>query len=58
MSGRGYISDEPDRTCQFCGKVAECRPYGPKGEDVCFLCGMKNKEAAEKQFCKRVLGET
>lgn len=57
MSGKGYIADEPDRRCELCGKVAECRPYGPHGEQVCFACGMKDEEAAKRQFSKRVLGE-
>ncbi|KKL27727.1 hypothetical protein LCGC14_2382230, partial [marine sediment metagenome] len=29
--------------CEWCGKEAELRPYGPKGENVCFSCGMKDK---------------
>ena len=57
MSGRGYIAAEDDRECELCGKVTECRPYGPNGEDVCYDCGMKDKEAAKRQFAARVLGE-
>ena len=57
MSGPGYISAEDDRRCELCGKVAECRPYGPHGEQVCFECGMKNEEAAKRHFSARVLGE-
>src|SRR4051812_45770324 len=45
MSGRGFISVEKDRRCELCGTIAECRPYGPKGEHVCFDCGMKDSEA-------------
>ena len=33
----------------MCGKVTECRPYGPNGEQVCFPCGMKDKEAAMRR---------
>lgn len=57
MSGKGYIADEPDSTCELCGIVAETRPYGPKGERVCFDCGMKDEAVAKRQFAKRVLGE-
>jgi len=36
--------------CQLCGKKEELRPYGPNGEFVCFECGMKDEEAAKRQF--------
>jgi hypothetical protein len=54
---KGFIAEEEDRRCELCGKVDECRPYGPHGEDVCFDCAMKDEKAAERQFAKRVLGE-
>lgn len=38
--------------CDLCGKVDELRPYGPNGENVCFDCGMKDEEAAARQFAK------
>jgi hypothetical protein len=28
--------------CELCGKVDELRPYGPKGERICFDCGQKD----------------
>lgn len=40
--------------CDLCGKVAELRPYGPKGEKVCFDCGMKDEAAAERGFRERM----
>ncbi len=57
MSGKGYITEEPDRRCELCGAVEECRPYGPKGEQVCFACMLKDEPAAKRQFAKHVLGE-
>lgn len=42
--------------CQMCGKITELRPYGPKGESVCFECGMKDEEAAKRAFDKLTLG--
>lgn len=57
MSGRGFIAVEPDSKCELCGKVAELRPYGPKGERVCFDCGMKDEEAAKRQLRKHIFGE-
>jgi hypothetical protein len=41
-------------TCEFCGKDAELRPYGPKGERVCFPCAMEDEETAKRQFAKRL----
>jgi len=36
------ISEETDKTmCEYCGKVAETRPYGRNNEEICFDCGMK-----------------
>jgi hypothetical protein len=56
MTQKGIIFDEETRKCELCGKVAECRPYGPNGEDVCFKCGMKDEEAAKRQFSKSLHG--
>lgn len=57
MSGRGFIAPEEDRRCELCGKIAECRPYGPKGEQVCFDCGMKDEEAARRAMIHYIFGE-
>lgn len=57
MSGRGYIAEESESFCELCGKEAELRPYGPKGERICFDCGMKDQKTTERQFAKHVLGE-
>lgn len=35
------IAVEKDRKCELCGKIAECRPYGKNGKDICFECAMK-----------------
>jgi hypothetical protein len=44
MSGRGFISPESDQACELCGIIAECRPYGPNDEQVCFDCAMKDEK--------------
>jgi len=51
------IEGEDDRRCELCGKIDECRPYGPNGEQVCFDCGMKNEAAAQRQMNKHLFGE-
>ena len=45
---------ELPQRCELCGANAECRPYGPKGEQVCFDCGMKDAAAAERAFKSRL----
>lgn len=57
MSGRGFIQDEPDKRCELCGKIDECRPYGPKGEQVCFDCAMQDPKAVRRGFNRYVGGE-
>lgn len=46
------IEQQKNQQCDLCGKIAELRPYGPKGECVCFTCGMKNEPAAQRAFSK------
>lgn len=53
------IQEHPLGRCQLCGAVAETRPYGPNGEDVCFDCGPGSKDpaaraAAERAFARRM----
>ena len=39
--------------CEFCQKEKELRPYGPKGERICFDCMTSTPElekAAKRQF--------
>lgn len=48
-----HIEQQADETCELCSKKAECRPYGPKGENVCFTCGMLDEAAMIAQFTKR-----
>jgi hypothetical protein len=47
-----FIAEEPPGRCELCGAVEETRPYGPGGKQVCFSCGMKDEEEAERQFRK------
>lgn len=55
--GIPVIAAEDDDICQLCGKVAECRPYGPKGERICYECGMKDKATTDKMMGKVLFGE-
>jgi len=44
------IEEEQDGTCEYCGAIAELRPYGIDGKKICFDCGMKNKKETNKNM--------
>lgn len=52
------VEAENAQQCDLCGKIDELRPYGPKGEMICYECGMKNPEATKARFMARLDGET
>lgn len=52
------IFEEPDRICEFCGTLAECRPYGPRGEQICFDCAMKDEKTTTRQLNRILFGDT
>lgn len=43
--------------CELCGKTAELRPYGPRGEFICFACGMKDEATTVASFARTIQGE-
>ena len=50
------IAEEIDKKmCEYCGKIAETRPYGRNNEEICFECGMKpgNLDVSKKRFRER-----
>lgn len=49
-----WVFEEPPSRCVLCSKVAETRPYGPGGVEVCFACGMRNEDEAKRRFAARV----
>lgn len=57
MSGRGFIAQELDTVCELCGSIAECRPYGPAGEQICYDCGMKDEATTKKRMNQYIFGE-
>jgi hypothetical protein len=58
MSGPGFIAQQPDEVCEMCGKVDECRPYGPNDENICFDCAMKDPETTNRKMGAYIFGET
>lgn len=60
MSGKGFIAPELETVCELCGKIDECRPYGPNSEQICFECGISTPEMAEtveKKMQSYIFGE-
>jgi hypothetical protein len=57
MSGPGFIAQQSDEVCEMCGKVDECRPYGPNDENICFECGMKDEETTKRKMDAYIFGE-
>lgn len=59
MSGRGFIAHQPDEMCEMCGKIDECRPYGPNDENICFDCAMNKvgEETVNKKMSAYIFGE-
>ena len=48
-----FIIEEQDaEVCEYCGNIAELRPYGRNGENICYSCGMKDEETTTAQFLK------
>lgn len=58
VSNIPVIEGEPDFICFMCGKVAETRPYGPNGEELCFECAMKDEKETSIQLDIRLFGAT
>ena len=52
-----FIYGENDQQCDLCGKIAELRPYGPKGECICYECGMKNEKTTDKMMGIKLFGD-
>jgi len=57
MSSRGIIAQQADEVCEMCGKVDECRPYGPNDENICFDCAMLDKATTERKMAAYLFGE-
>ena len=57
MSGPGFIAEQLPEVCEMCGTIAECRPYGPNDENICFECAMKDKETTERKMEAYIFGD-
>ncbi len=52
------LQAENPQQCDFCGTIAELRPYGPNGETICFDCGQKDIKTTEKMMGIKLFGHT
>lgn len=50
------IESEPESECEICHQIAELRPYGPNGENICVPCGLKDKEATMRRMMQVLFG--
>lgn len=57
IGNTAIIEGEPDGKCELCGKTAELRPYGPRGERICYECGMKDEATTERQLNRVLFGD-
>lgn len=48
--GATIIQEQGKAPCELCQRVAELRPYGPNGENICFPCGMVDEEGTKARF--------
>ena len=51
------IEEQPPQQCDDCGEIAELRPYGARGQPICFDCAMKDPETTNQMFHKVHFGE-
>jgi hypothetical protein len=58
VGGVPFIAPEDDSICMECGQMAETRPYGKGGAEVCFDCGMKNPEIIQHNMNIQLFGES
>ena len=49
------LRPEPPQQCDFCGKIAELRPYGPNGECICYECGRKDDPETTQKMMRKIL---
>ena len=46
------IEAEEPQQCDYCGAIAELRPYGKNGAAICFDCGRKKPQETRANFLR------
>ena len=58
MSRLGVIEATEPAVCEECGELAELRPYGDNGANICFTCGKKlDPKVLEQRIAKLLWDE-
>lgn len=57
MGATVVYAQEPQQ-CDMCVEIKELRPYGPRGETICYECATSTPEmrASAERAMKRLLG--
>lgn len=48
------IEKENNQQCDYCGKIAELRPYGKNNAVICFDCAMKDVDTVQEVYKRRL----
>ena len=56
--GATVVYAQEPQQCDMCGEIKELRPYGPRGETICYECATSTPEmrALAERAMKRLLG--
>lgn len=57
INGISVIEAEPDFVCFECGKIAETRPYGKGGTEICYDCGLKIPTIVDHNMGIKLFGD-
>jgi hypothetical protein len=57
INGVIIIEGEPEMICHECGKIAETRPYGHNGAEICFECAEKIPDIVTHNINIKLFGE-
>lgn len=50
-------TESPEGRCDVCKEHAELRPYGARGEWICFSCAMKDEATTARMYREHVFGD-
>lgn len=56
VNGVSVIEEEPDFICSECGAIAETRPYGKDGAEICASCGDKIPDIVKHNMGIKLFG--
>lgn len=56
MGNTFVIEQTEPQLCEYCGQIAELRPYGKNGANICYKCGhnLENLEETNRR-CRALI---